>query len=102
MPANQCPRCGQPVMAYGRFFREAEPYKTSPCGSCGAKLRRGKGVYVLLLIMSLLAMAGALGCMLWQVAFWLRLTFVVSFVAIWVVITNYLGWRLVGWVPADE
>ena len=101
MRANLCPTCGRTVMSYSRFFKEAEPTKVSLCGSCGARLRRSRGVFTLLAAMAILAMAGALGLMLWQIAFWLRLTSTALFVAAWVLLTNYLGWRLVGWVPVE-
>ena len=47
---NVCPKCGKAVMTYGRFFREAEPYRISPCGRCGARLRRSRAVYILLAV----------------------------------------------------
>src|SRR3990172_1058329 len=102
MPANQCPKCGQAVMTYGRFFKEAEPTRISPCGSCGALLRRSKGVYLLLLVMSLLLLVGALGLSFWQAyAWWLRATLGLLCLAAWTLLTSYLGWRLVGWVAVD-
>jgi len=102
MPANQCPKCGQAVMTYGRFLKEAEPTRISPCGSCGALLRRRKSVYLLLLIMSLLLIAGMLGLWLWPAPNWPRVTLGVLFLAAWTLLTNYLGWRLVGWMAVDE
>ena len=102
MPANQCPTCGQAVMAYRRFFKEAEPTRISPRGSCGASLRRSKSVYLLLLIMSLLLIAGMWGLWLWPAPNWPRATLGVLFLAAWTLLTNHLGWRLVGWVAVEE
>ena len=50
MAGNVCPKCGKAVMTYGRFFREAEPYRISPCGRRGARLRRSRAVYILLAV----------------------------------------------------
>ena len=102
MSANQCPKCGQAVMTYGRFFKEAEPTRISPCGSCGASLRRSKGVYLLLLIMILMLIPGFLGFLYWEATIWLRFTIFLLFVAAMTLLTSYLGWRLVGWVAVEE
>ena len=73
-----------------------------PCGSCGASLRRSKSVYLLLLIMSLLLIAGMWGLWLWPAPNWPRATLGVLFLAAWTLLTNHLGWRLVGWVAVEE
>lgn len=43
-----CPNCGQPVMNYVRFLKEAEPTGTSTCSNCGVELKRNKMVWALL------------------------------------------------------
>ena len=45
-----CPNCGKPVMPYGRFLRQAEPYKISRCSNCDVELKRKKSVWLLLLV----------------------------------------------------
>lgn len=89
-------------MTYRRFFKEAEPTRISPCGSCGALLRRSKSVYLLLLIMSLLLIAGVSWLWLWQAPDWPRALLGVLLLAAWTPLTNYLGWRLVGWMAVEQ
>jgi len=106
MNANVCPVCGKEVMPYSRFIREAEPWKTSLCGSCGAKLRRNSKVFRFLLLMMLpLAIVGlALFLLLttMHLEYWLNLTALLLLAFAWTILTNYLAWRNVGWVPAKE
>jgi uncharacterized protein (DUF983 family) len=93
-------------MPYRRFFREAEPYKILPCGSCGAQLRRSWKTYLLLAVMLLLLVAIAMPLLIVlleaRMSFWVILAVTVVLMALWTVLTNYLGWRLVGWVAVEE
>lgn len=105
MAAIDCPRCGKPVMDYARFLREAEPYKVLPCGGCGAPLARSRLVWLLLAVMSLglaalfavVALSGLLDVVAPR---WLALVLWGGVLGAWVLLTNYLGYRLVGWKPA--
>lgn len=105
MAANVCPKCGKSVMPYGRFLRVAEPYKVSACGTCGAMLRRSPKIYLLLVAMCLvLAVIGVPLFLLLSQArtpAWISIVLGVILIAIWILMTNYLGWRLVGWLPAE-
>ena len=106
MTGNICPKCGKGVMTYSRFFREAEPYKISKCGHCGSDLCRNKSVYLLLLVMCLFLLATIYG------VFWIFRANMVSAVpaialgaaafAGWTLLTNYLGFALIGWRSADD
>ena len=106
MVANTCPVCGKDVMPYRRFIREAEPYKMSPCGNCGAKLRRSRKVYLFLFVMMLFLAAIGTPLSFWLAtnlrSFWIILTAIVLLCAVWVILTNYLAWRHIGWVPAEK
>ena len=101
MAAYDCPKCGNSVMTYGRFLREAEPYRTSSCGSCGAQLRRSPKVYLLLLVsVGVLAaiVAGFLAALSQGLSIW----WLVPLGVIWTILTNYMGYRLIPWLPADN
>ena len=104
MAANVCPECGKSVMPYRRFLREAEPFKVSACESCGAMLRRSPKVYLLLVVMSVFLAVIGLGLFPLmaqaQAPAWIGIVLGVILVAVWILLTNYLGWRLVGWVKA--
>jgi hypothetical protein len=106
MAANDCPRCGKPVMTYGRFLREAEPTRVSPCGSCGAPLRRRGTVWLLLLAMA--ALLPVAGVPIWLevgrggLALWQAIAMSLVHLVAWVLLTSYLGFRLVGWAPAPD
>jgi fatty acid desaturase len=106
MHGNICPVCGKDVMTYKRFLREAEPYKKSPCGSCGALLRRGKKVYLLLVVMCLVLVLLILPVLviagLKMIPNWLAITWGAVVALGGTFLTNYLGWRLVGWIPAED
>ena len=105
MPANVCPKCGNPVMSYRTFARKAEPYKVSTCGSCGVKLRRNPKVYLLLLAMCMIL--ALLGIPLFglltraQLPNWIGIVLFIVLIGAWALLTNYLGWRLVGWIIAE-
>jgi uncharacterized protein (DUF983 family) len=106
MTANTCPVCGKDVMPYRRFIREAEPWKISPCGSCGAKLRRSRNVFLFLLLMMFPLAAIIAPLFLWlakiQTAYWIILVVTLFLVVASTILVNYLAWRLVGWVTVDE
>ena len=106
MNGNICPKCRKPVMPYRRFLKEAEPFKVSPCGSCGEKLKRSPRVFVYLLVM-LAILAGASiplfiamaelhysTITIWSLA--------ILWLATWVILINYLSWRFIGWVVAEQ
>ncbi len=94
-------------MPYGRFLREAEPYKVSACESCGSKLRRSRMVCVLLLLLMIIVL-GLIVLMIYpllekaQSSLWLNLFIFIVLLAGWVLLTNYLGWRLIGWVTVEQ
>jgi hypothetical protein len=105
--AIDCPRCGKPVMSYARFLREAEPHKVLPCGGCGALLARSRLVWLLLVVMSiglaaLFAVVALSGLLELVTPRWLALLLGGAVLGGWVLVTNYLGYRLVGWKPAKE
>jgi hypothetical protein len=105
MAAIDCPKCGKPVMDYARFLREAEPYKVLPCGSCGAPLARSRRVWLLLVVMSagpavLFAVVALSGLLELITPRWLALLAGGSVLGGWILLTNYLGYRLIGWTPA--
>ena len=101
MPSGTlCPNCGKPVMPYGRFLRQAEPYKISRCTNCDVELKRKKSVW-LLLIVGAVVLATMIGLGIpftferWGVVAASVFTFVVSVAA--VVTLNLWGWLFVGW-----
>lgn len=106
MNGNICPKCGKHVMTYKRFLREAEPYKISACGNCGARLKRRPRVYLYLLFMCIIlagvsiplfhAMADA------HVSFWIIWPVTILWIACWTLLTNFLSWRFIGWVVVKE
>jgi uncharacterized protein (DUF983 family) len=102
MNGNICPKCGNPVMPYSRFIREAEPYKVSACGGCGVKLRRSPKVYIYLLIVLIIVAAMTIGLFMGMVktrmAHWIMWMFALLWLCSWVVLINYLSWRYIGWV----
>ncbi len=106
MSANTCPVCGKEVMPYRRFIREAEPWKISLCGSCGTKLRRSRKVFLFLflMILPLAAIGGILSFKLvaMKSGFWIIVTTTLLLCSAWVILTNYLAWRLVGWISVEK
>jgi uncharacterized protein (DUF983 family) len=106
MKGNICPKCGNAVMTYARFIREAEPYKTSKCGSCGTELRRSRNVYAYLFVMCLLAGIAIVPIFILsakaQLSYWFTVSIALILVVGWIVLTNYLAWRLIGWVIVTE
>ena len=106
MNGNICPECGKPVMSYKRFFREAEPYKISKCDNCGSRLRRSRNAYLCLFLMivalCLIVLPVVFTLAKAQTSYWIIDPIVIIIVAAWTVLTNYLGWRLVGWVLVVE
>jgi Kef-type K+ transport system membrane component KefB len=36
------------------------------------------------------------------VAFWIDLIIFIVLLAGWILLTNYLGWRLIGWISVEE
>lgn len=105
MSGNVCPQCGKAVMTYSRFFREAEPYRISKCGSCGAPLKRSRKVFILLLVMCLILVVPIL-CIVNTIEqglpTWIGVIIGIVVLAFWVLLTNYLGYRLIGWIPAEN
>ena len=95
-----CPACGKPVMSYGRFRREAQPFKTSPCSGCEIDLKRKKSVWLLLAIGSavvaadVLLVIGYVGERYGTVT-----TAIVAIVTLAVIVLaiNVAGWLFVGW-----
>jgi uncharacterized protein (DUF983 family) len=105
MAAIDCPKCGKAVMNYARFLREAEPYKVLPCGSCGAPLARDRAVWLLLVIMAaglaaLFAAVALSGLLDLITPRWVALLLGGAVLGGWTLLTNYLGYRLIGWTPA--
>lgn len=98
-----CPHCGQPVMAFGRFFREAEPSKTSRCSHCNVELKRHKTVWLLLGI-GAVVLASIVGVGIpftferWGAA--AAAVFVTVFTAVAIIGLKVCGWLFVGWDPA--
>ncbi|MCX6122689.1 MAG: hypothetical protein NTX44_13850 [Ignavibacteriales bacterium] len=106
MKGNICPQCGKPVMPYGRFIREAEPYKVSNCGSCDTKLKRSPRVYLYLLIMLVLLLAISFplyyAMIAAAIAFSIIWPVMILWLFCWSILVNYFSWRSIGWVIADE
>ena len=95
-----CPACGNPVMSYGRFRREAEPYKTSRCSGCEVELKRKKSVWLLLAIGMAVAVADLLMVIEYVGGRYGTVTTVlVGFVTLAVIVLgiNVAGWLFVGW-----
>ncbi|HEY6951489.1 MAG TPA: hypothetical protein VI758_03720 [Bacteroidota bacterium] len=106
MKGNICPKCGNAVMPYKRFIREAEPYKNSKCGSCGTELRRSRNVYAYLFIMCVLATVAIVPVLILsrsaQLSDWITIGITLALLLGWMLLTNYLAWRLIGWVVVGE
>ena len=106
MNGNICPKCGKEVMQYSRFIRKAEPYKIFACGSCGAKLRRSRYVYLYLLIMfaimSLVTIPFFKIMVTAQISYWIIWPAAILCVACWVLLINYLAWRIIGWISVES
>ncbi len=102
MQGTSCPVCHNEVMPYGRFFREAEPNKTSACSHCGVALRRSPAVWALLTVAGVLlaVVIGSAVYLLLQAraldSFWLAGA-ALGVVVIWTFVVNFIGWRFVGW-----
>ncbi|MFC1537357.1 hypothetical protein ACFL4P_00860 [Gemmatimonadota bacterium] len=106
MNGNICPECGNSVMPYSRFRREAEPFKISACGSCGVKLKRSPKVYAYLLIMTIVLMGIASPLFLVMleanIAAWIFWMAAILLIASWAILINYLSWRYIGWVVVEQ
>jgi uncharacterized protein (DUF983 family) len=106
MNGNSCPKCNNPVMPYSRFIREAEPFKQSACGSCGVILKRSPKVYGYLSIMLLILVGVSvplfLGMAETRMAHWTMWGIAVIWLASWAVLVNFLSWRYIGWVVAEQ
>ena len=106
MKGNFCPHCGKSVMSYWRFVKEAEPYKTSRCGSCGVELKRSPRVIPYILLMSVLVAAMSIPLFLAMAQ--TRLTALSSWsmailcLAAWSLVVNHLSWRYIGWIVAEK
>ena len=106
MNGNICPKCGEPVMSYWRFLKEAEPYKLSKCGSCGVELRRSPKVYLFLLGMIIILVAVTTPMFLAIAA--LRISPFVAWATaiVWLLtcglFINHLSWRFIGWVAESH
>jgi hypothetical protein len=105
MNGNICPQCGKPAIPYGRFLREAEPYKVTLCGSCGAKIKRNPRVYLYLFIMCIILAAMSIPTYLAMeaahISFGIICTVLLVLLSCWVLLTNYLSWRYIGWVVTE-
>ena len=104
LSGTSCPRCGQQVMPYGRFFREAEPLKVSRCSNCGVELRRSKSVWVLLAVAALgvallVGFAIPFAYVRWGAV--VAGLFVIILAAVFVFGLNLCGWLFVGWKPVS-
>jgi len=106
MNGNICPKCGKEVMPYRRFIREAEPTKVSSCGSCNAKLRRSRFVYLYLLIMCVILCAISLPLFnvveTAHISYWFIVPIAIIWFGCWVLFINYLSWRIIGWVLVED
>ncbi|MFA6455714.1 MAG: hypothetical protein WCW40_02740 [Bacteroidota bacterium] len=106
MNPNICPHCGKEVMPYKRFLKEAEPFKISACGNCNTPLKRSPRVFLYLvgMMIALAVIAGPLVALLKSshangYVIWGLLILLLAF---WVILTNYLSWRYIGWVPVNK
>jgi uncharacterized protein (DUF983 family) len=106
MRGNICPKCGKEVMPYSRFIREAEPYKVSACVSCNSKLRRSKFVYLYLLIMCTIMAVTSLPLFSFMsavhVSYWIIWPVAIVWFSCWILLMNYLAWRIIGWVLVED
>jgi hypothetical protein len=106
MGGNSCPNCGKPVMTYFRFFKEAEPYKVSLCGSCGTKLKRSSFVYYylagMLLLLAVLSMPLLIIMVKNHLSFWIIWLVTGVWFVLWIFLINYLSWRYIKWVQVDR
>jgi uncharacterized protein (DUF983 family) len=106
MKGNTCPTCNKPVMPYFRFLKEMEPRKTTTCGSCGALLRLRSGVYGFLILMmvflAVISVVPTIFMMKARVRFIVFWPSAVVWALLWSLVTNYLSWRFIAWVPVGE
>lgn len=87
-------------MPYGRFFRQAEPYKISRCTNCDVELKRKKSVWLLLIVgatvyATMLALGIPPTLERWGVVAAAVLAIAGSVAAIFII--NLSGWLFVGW-----
>jgi uncharacterized protein (DUF983 family) len=95
-----CPQCGKPVMPYGRFFKVAEPHKTSRCSHCSVELKRKKSVWLLLgagavVVVLIVGFGVPFTFVRWGVV--ASAVFVIVFTAVAIFALNICGWLFVGW-----
>jgi uncharacterized protein (DUF983 family) len=106
MKGNTCPNCSKPVMPYLRFLKEMEPRKTTSCNSCGAQLRLRTGVYgfliVMMIFLAVISVVPTIFMMKARVRFAVFWPTAVLWALLWALVTNYLSWRFIAWVPAGE
>ena len=105
MPSGTlCPQCGEAVMPYGKFFREAEARKTSRCSKCDVELKRKKSVW-LLLASGAVVVASVVGVGVpfiferWGVV--AAAVFMILFTAGAILGLNIFGWLFIGWKLAS-
>lgn len=99
-----CPNCGQPVMPYKRFIREAEPTRISRCSHCNVELRRKRSVWVLLgvgvgILAAGLITAGVVHPFVPHDALGIggMIAALIVILVVWTLAVNICGWLFVGW-----
>jgi len=95
-----CPRCGKPVMPFGRFFREAEPLKVSRCSNCGVELMRSKSVWLLLAVGAVvvaLVVGFAIPLAYARLGALVAALFIIIIAAVFLLGLKLCGWLFVGW-----
>jgi len=92
-------------MPYKRFLREAEPCKISPCGSCGGQLKRSPKVFPylvgMLLVLAAIVLPTLYAAMSVTLSPWVLTALAVLLLAAWVIVINYIAWRIIPWVPVE-
>ena len=102
LSGTRCPQCGEPVMSFGRFVREAEPNKLLSCSNCGAKLRRDKLVWLLLTAGALVVAVSVGFAAPFAYSRWglgLAVLAVLTIAVASVFGLKLCGWLLIGWEP---
>ena len=92
-------------MNYRRFVTKAEPTKPTTCSSCGVVLKRSPAVWLLVVTMliTMLSISYPLFASLYELGYSTVAIIAcgVVWLAIWVMLVNFLSWQLIKWKPVD-
>lgn len=104
MTANICPICSGEIMTYRRVLKEAEPSAVLVCQCCGARLKRNRGVHLILVLLGILVLAAASFLIVLAgravLAAGLAVGLILLLCGAFTVVTFWLG--STGWIPLDD